>query len=223
MARAAGPLDVVSHLLDSLRSSERSLRVSATIALGAIAKEVGPEFVIPLVISDYTNQAELTVRTGSLRALSFIIQHARCSIVPIARFIVPALTDAFIERDPIHRQCAAICAGHLVLAAHGALSPEAPLLATHFLNLLWPNILESAPMLIGAVLTSLDAMRAGMGASAFIGYVLPGLFHPARHVREAYWTIWSSTYIQAPDELALAFPPVESTVDADYDDWLLDL
>ncbi|KAJ0818453.1 putative splicing factor 3B subunit 1 [Helianthus annuus] len=50
---------------------------------------------------------------------------------------------------------------------------------------------------------------AGLGAARFN----PGLFHPARKVREVYWKIYNSLYIGAQDALVAAYPVLEDEGD----------
>jgi splicing factor 3B subunit 1 len=40
-------------------------------------------------------------------------------------------------------------------------------------------------------------------------YVLQGLYHPARFVRDAYWKIYNSLYICGQDALTPAYPRIE--------------
>jgi splicing factor 3B subunit 1 len=36
---------------------------------------------------------------------------------------------------------------------------------------------------------AIDGLRLALGPSVILNYVLQGLFHPARKVREAYWKV----------------------------------
>ena len=36
---------------------------------------------------------------------------------------------------------------------------------------------------------AIDGLRLSLGPSVILNYVLQGLFHPARKVREAYWKV----------------------------------
>ena len=65
----------------------------------------------------------------------------------------------------------------------------------HMLNLLWPNIFETSPHVINAVMEAIEGMRCCLGATKVLQYVLQGLFHPARKVREVYWKIYNNLYI----------------------------
>lgn len=39
-------------------------------------------------------------------------------------------------------------------------------------------------------------------------YVLQGLFHPARKVRDVYWKIYNNLYIGAQDALVAGYPRI---------------
>ncbi len=59
----------------------------------------------------------------------------------------------------------------------------------HMLNLVWPNIFETSPHVINAVFEALEGCRVALGPAIMMQYVLQGLFHPARRVREVYWKV----------------------------------
>ena len=79
----------------------------------------------------------------------------------------------------------------------------------HLLNFVWPNIFETSPHVIGAVLEAIEGIRVSLGAHKILQYVLQGLFHPARRVREAYWKLYNNLYVYANDQLTPAYPRVE--------------
>ena len=80
----------------------------------------------------------------------------------------------------------------------------------HLLNYVWPNIFETSPHVIGAVMDAIGGMRVALGASKILSYTLQGLFHPARKVRTVYWKIYNTLYIGAQDALVAAYPDVPS-------------
>jgi len=54
----------------------------------------------------------------------------------------------------------------------------------HLMNIVWPNCFETSLHVIGAVMDAIEAMRVCLGPGVLLSYVLQGLFHPARKVRE---------------------------------------
>ncbi|GFZ09789.1 splicing factor [Actinidia rufa] len=76
----------------------------------------------------------------------------------------------------------------------------------HLLNYVWPNIFETSPHVINAVMEAIEGMRVALGATVVLNYCLKGLFHPARKVREVYWKIYNSLYIGAQDALVPSNP-----------------
>ncbi len=48
-----------------------------------------------------------------------------------------------------------------------------------------------------------------LGPGIILSYVLQGLFHPARRVREVYWKIYNNLYIGAQDALVAMYPNLE--------------
>ena len=76
----------------------------------------------------------------------------------------------------------------------------------HLLNHVWPNIFEQSPHVIKAVLGAIEACRVTLGPHIVLQYVLQGLFHPARRVRDIYWRVYNNLYVYGCDKLVPAFP-----------------
>lgn len=51
-----------------------------------------------------------------------------------------------------------------------------------------------------------QGMSVALGVTRILQYVLQGLFHPARRVREVYWKLYNSLYILGADALTPAYP-----------------
>ena len=62
------------------------------------------------------------------------------------RSVITLLDDALCDRDHVHRQTAAAIVKHLAVGVAG-LGYEDELV--HLLNLVWPNIFETSPHVIG--------------------------------------------------------------------------
>ena len=60
-----------------------------------------------------------------------------------------------------------------------------------------------------AVLAAIESCRLALGPPVLLMYVLQGLFHPARRVREVYWKIYNNLYIYGADALTMAYPQLE--------------
>ena len=76
----------------------------------------------------------------------------------------------------------------------------------HLLNYVWPNIFETSPHLISAVLEAVEALRVSLGPQRLLTHVMQGLFHPARRVREVYWRVYNTIYVASPDAMVPALP-----------------
>lgn len=83
--------------------------------------------------------------------------------------VAPLLEDALIDRDLVHRQTAASVVQHMSLGVAG-LGCEDGL--THLLNLVWPNIFETSPHLVNAVMGAIDGCRLALGPPIVLNYVL---------------------------------------------------
>jgi splicing factor 3B subunit 1 len=202
IAKSLGPQDVLQVLLTNLRVQERQSRVCSTVAIAIVAETCGREYLffrssshrhgsddysffsaftcIPAILNEYRT-AELNVRTGCLKALSFVFEYVGPQSAYYADSVVTMLEDALTDRDLVHRQTASTIVKHLALGVAGLGCEDSML---HLMNLVWPNCFETSPHVIGAVMDAVEAMRVTLGPGVLLSYVLQGLFHPARKVRE---------------------------------------
>ena len=127
--------------------------------------------------------------------------------------VTTMLEDALMDRDLVHRQTAASAVKHMALGVAGLGCEDALL---HLLNYIWPNIFEQSPHVINAVFEAIEGCRVALGAPVIMLYVLQGLFHPARKVREVYWKLYNNLYIYAADAIVPAFPRIEDDQDNTY-------
>ena len=222
IAKSLGPQDVLSVLLTNLRVQERQSRVCSTVAIAIVAETCGRESCfnfyelprkltllsfsaftcIPAILNEYRT-AELNVRTGCLKALSFVFEYVGPQSAYYCDSVVTMLEDALTDRDLVHRQTASTIVKHLALGVAGLGCEDSML---HLMNLVWPNCFETSPHVIGAVMDAVEAMRVTLGPGVLLSYVLQGLFHPARKVREVYWRIYNALYLGAEDALVPFYP-----------------
>ncbi|GJN89805.1 hypothetical protein Rhopal_002794-T1 [Rhodotorula paludigena] len=205
IAKAIGPQDVLSVLLTNLKVQDRQSRVCSTVAIAIVAETCGPFTCIPAVLNEYRTP-ELNVRNGCLKAMSFLFEYIGEMGKDYIHSVLTCLEDALTDRDQVHRQTAASIVKHLALGTAGLGNEDAHM---HLLNLIWPNIFETSPHVIGAVLDAIEAMRVALGPGVVLSHVLQGLFHPARKVREVYWHVYNSLYMGAQDALVAYYPSLE--------------
>ncbi|KAF8475299.1 armadillo-type protein [Russula ochroleuca] len=204
IAKSLGPQDVLSVLLTNLRVQERQSRVCSTVAIAIVAETCGPFTCIPAILNEYRT-AELNVRTGCLKALSFVFEYVGPQSAYYVDSVVTMLEDALTDRDLVHRQTASTIVKHLALGVAGLGCEDSMM---HLMNLVWPNCFETSPHVIGAVMEAIEAMRVTLGPGILLSYVLQGLFHPARKVREVYWRVYNALYLGAADSLVPFFPDI---------------
>merc|ERR1711881_500628 len=121
-----------------------------------------------------------------LKSLSFMFEYIGEMGKDYIYSVVPLLEDALIDRDLVHRQTASFTLQHLSLGTSGLSCEDA---LTHLLNYLWPNIFETSLHIVLALCGAIDGMRVALGPAVILSYLLQGLFHPARKVREIYWRL----------------------------------
>lgn len=210
IAKAIGPQDVMHALLNNLKVQERQNRVCTTVAIAIVAETCQPFTVLPALLNEYRTP-ELTVQTGVLKALSFMFEYIGPSSRDYVYAVTPLLEDALMDRDLVHRQTACWAVKHLALGLQGAGAEDA---LQHLLNFVWPNILEASPHVIQAVFEAVEALRVSLGPARLWGYVLQGLWHPARRVREVFWKVYNNLYVYSADALTPLYPrlPVDTVV-----------
>ena len=204
IAKAIGPHDVIATLLNNLKVQERQLRLCTTIAIGIVAEQCGPFTVLPAMMNEYRTP-ELFVQNGILKSTSFMFEYIGEMGKDYVYAVAPMFEDALIDRDLVHRQTAAWACKHLALGVAGLDCEDA---LQHLLNYVWPNIFETAPHMIQAFYDAIDAFRVALGPGRLLMYVLPGLFHPARRVREAYWRVYNNLYLGGQDALVPFLPRI---------------
>lgn len=205
IAKAIGPQDVLHTLLNNLKVQERQMRVCTTVAIAIVAETCAPFTVLPALMNEY-RVPEMNIQNGVLKALSFMFEYIGEMGKDYIFAAAPLLEDALMDRDMVHRQTAAAALKHIALGVAG-LGCEDVLL--HLMNYAWPNIFEQSPHVINAVMEAIEGMMVSVGPGKILHYVLQGLFHPARRVREVFWKIYNSLYIYGQDALVPAYPRLE--------------
>jgi splicing factor 3B subunit 1 len=205
IAKAIGPQDVLHTLLNNLKVQERQMRVCTTVAIAIVAETCSPFTVLPALMNEY-RIPDLNVQNGVLKALSFMFEYIGEMGKDYIYAIAPLLQDSLMDRDMVHRQTAATTVKHIALGTVGLGCEDALL---HLLNFVWPNLFEESAHVINACMEAIEAMIVALGPAKMLQYVMQGLFHPARKVREVYWKVYNSMYIYGQDALTPAYPRLE--------------
>jgi splicing factor 3B subunit 1 len=204
IAKAIGPQDVLSTLLNNLRVQERQNRVCTTVAIAIVAETCAPYTVLPALMNEY-RVPELNVQNGVLKALSFLFEYIGEMGKDYIYAITPLLEDALMDRDAVHRQTACSVVKHMSLGVQGLGSEDALI---HLMNFVFPNIFEQSPHVINACVEALEGLRVALGSGVMMNYLMQGIFHAARKVRTAYWKVYNNMYIGAQDGLVAMYPRV---------------
>jgi len=204
IAKAIGPSDVLATLLNNLKVQERQNRVCTTVAIAIVAETCSPYTVLPALMNEY-RVPELNVQNGVLKALSFMFEYIGEMGKDYIYAVTPLLEDALMDRDLVHRQTACTVVKHISLGVYGLGCEDA---LRHLLNFVWPNIFETSPHVINAVTEAVEGVSRALGPSIVLSYVLQGLFHPARKVREIYWKVYNNLYIGHQDALVAFYPRI---------------
>ena len=212
IAKAIGPHDVLATLLNNLKVQERQNRVCTTVAIAIVAETCSPFTVLPGLMNEY-RVPELNVQNGVLKSLSFLFEYIGEMGKDYIYAVTPLLEDALMDRDLVHRQTSCAAIKHMALGVHGFGCEDA---LVHLMNFVWPNVFETSPHLVQAFMDAVDGMRVSLGPIKVLSYVLQGLFHPARKVRDVYWKIYNTTYIGSQDSLVAGYPRITNDAKNTY-------
>lgn len=178
------------------------MRVCTTVATAIVAETCGPFTVLPALMNEY-RVPEINIQNGALKALSFMFECIGDMGKDYIYAVTPMLEDALIERDPVHRQTACATVKHLALGVAGHGFEDALI---HILNHVWPNIFEESPHVIQAVFDAVQGLMVALGPNTILQYVVQGLCHPARKVRENYRRVFNCLYLYNSDALVAGYP-----------------
>ncbi|XP_058126627.1 splicing factor 3B subunit 1-like [Anopheles ziemanni] len=204
ITKAIGPHDVLVTLLNNLKVQERQNRVCTTVAIAIVAEICQPFTVLPLLMNEY-RVPELNVQNGVLKSLSFLFEYIGETAKDYIYTVCPLLEQALMERDLVHRQTACTTIKHMALGVYGFGCDD---VLNHLLNYVWPNIFETSPHMVQAFREAVGGLLVAIGPTRILQYTLQGLFHPSRKVRDVYWKIYNSLYIEAQDAIVACYPRV---------------
>jgi len=218
IAKAIGPHDVLATLLNNLKVQERQNRVCTTVAIAIVAETCSPFTVLPGLMNEY-RVPELNVQNGVLKSLSFLFEYIGEMGKDYIYAVTPLLEDALMDRDLVHRQTACAAIKHMALGVFGFGCEDA---LVHLMNFVWPNVFETSPHLVQAFMDAMEGMRVSLGPVKVLQYVLQGLYHPARKVREIYWKVYNTLYIGGQDALIIGYPRIPNDAKNSYARYELD-
>lgn len=210
IASAIGPSDVLVTLLNNLRVQERQLRVCTAVAIGIVAETCLPYTVLPAMMNEY-RYPDKNVQNGILKAMTFMFEYIGDLGADYVYATTPLLADALTDRELVHRQTAATVVKHMALGSLGMGYEDA---FVNFLDLIWSNIFETSPHVVARVTDAIESLRLVLGSGILMNYLLGGLFHPALKVRQAYWRIYNTMYVNSAHSLVPYYPRLEAVGDS---------
>jgi splicing factor 3B subunit 1 len=69
---------------------------------------------------------------------------------------------------------------------------------------------------------AIEGLRLALGPAVVMQYLVQGLFHPARKVRDMYWKVYNSMYLGAQDSIVPFYPRIEDDSRNQYERYELD-
>jgi len=63
---------------------------------------------------------------------------------------------------------------------------------------------------MNAVTEAIEGMRVSLGPGVILLYLMEGLFHPAKRVRQTYWRLYNMVYVGNQDSLVSFYPPLQN-------------
>lgn len=166
------PQDVLATLLNNLKVQERQNRVCTTVAIAIVAETCSPFTVLPALMNEY-RVPELNVQNGVLKSLSFLFEYIGEMGKDYIYAVTSLLEDALMDRDLVHRQTACAAIKHMAIGVFGFGCEDSLI---HLINYVWPNIFETSPHVINAVIEALEGLRVGLGPLKLLQYVMQVLY-----------------------------------------------
>eukprot|EP00835_Amoeboradix_gromovi_P000725 NODE_27_length_33950_cov_0.349739.p3 type:complete len:920 gc:universal NODE_27_length_33950_cov_0.349739:12698-9939(-) len=205
IAQAIGPQEVLATLINNLKVQERQIRLCTAVSIGIIAQKCGAYTILAQLLNEY-RYPEVNVQNGVLKSISYIFEYIGPDAIDYTNVATTLIEDALVDRDVIHRQIGCQIIKNLASNVYGCGLDEQLI---HMLNLTWPNLFESSHVL-ESVFEAIEALSLSLGSGLILQYLLQGLFHPARRVRQVYWKIYNGIYISGQDSMVPYYPKIEN-------------
>lgn len=101
------------------------------------------------------------------------------------------------HRDLVHRQTASAVVQHMSLGVYGFGCEDS---LNHLLNYVWPNVFETSPHVIQAVMGALEGLRVAIGPCRMLQYCLQvrhtSCFHIRMNMSHLMWWNCGNTQTQ---------------------------
>ena len=206
IAQAIGPQDVLSALLNNLKINDRQMKIGTTVAIAIVADSCGPFTVLPALMNEYRAPSQ-NIQNGVLKALSFMFEYIGEGCKDYVWPVTSLLENALIDRDLVHRQTAATILSHICTGAVGFGHEDCII---SIFNKVLANLFETTPHVVNAVTEAFEGVRVAVGPGHALLYIIQGLFHPAKKVRDPYWKLFDILYIGSQDSLVPFYPLPEN-------------
>ncbi|CAJ1990420.1 splicing factor 3B subunit 1 [Leishmania donovani] len=229
IAKKIRPFAIILELVDNFRQDKRQIRICTAVALSAIAKECGPFTIIPYLLNEYKisegKQVAVIVQHSVLKAIRYIFEAIGSIGKEYVYPMIPLLERALTETNIQMRRMAVEACRAILLSVAGNDGFED--IALHLLNFVHPNIVELLAKnevkigeerlkMVTAVVSYYEAARVVIEPGKLLQYLLQGLFHPARKVRDIYRRTYNLIYVGSPERLVPYYPRIENDASHTY-------
>ncbi|TBU05696.1 subunit of U2 snRNP spliceosome [Hamiltosporidium magnivora] len=197
-----GPQDILNILMNSLKTLDRNQRNTTCLAISILADYCGLFTVLPTLLTDYSIP-ESIIQHGILKSISMIFGRVNIKGRDYIPCLINIIEDSLSEKDIVHRQLGMICVKSIVLSCK---SPNINQdLLIHLFNYVFPNIFETSVYLEDIFFQCMEVFCLKMDPLILIQYLVQGLFHPAKRVRNKYFKILEMVEKYRPDSFITAF------------------
>eukprot|EP00477_Mikrocytos_mackini_P002108 GAHX01002308.1.p1 GENE.GAHX01002308.1~~GAHX01002308.1.p1 ORF type:complete len:900 (+),score=134.70 GAHX01002308.1:154-2853(+) len=187
IAKDIGPLDCIYYLVQGLSNPRRSIRIWCSISILEITKKCGAFSVIPVLLNEYGAKNKL-LRLGVLKSIQLIMSEETPENTNYINSLVNIIEDAVKDKDIVHRQIGCFIISNIAKLVVNDIECYFDLFL-HFLNLIWPSILEDEFGMAEAFENTVMDIGTIIGVDVIVMYTGSGLFHPVKAVRERCWGI----------------------------------
>merc|ERR1712115_692268 len=210
------------ELLELLKAHKKAIRRATVNTFGYIAKAIGPHDVLATLLNNLKVQ-ERQNRVCTTVAIAIVAE--TCS--PFT--VLPGLMNEYRVPE-LNVQNGVLKSLSFLFEYIGEMGKDyiyavTPMLEDaliHLMNFVWPNVFETSPHLVQAFMAAVEGMRVSLGPVKVLQYVMQGLYHPARKVRDVYWKVYNTLYIGGQDALVVGYPRIPNDAKNSYARYELD-
>lgn len=177
------PQEIVNIFLEFLECNDKNVKTGLISGISQLSNHCGIYNILPVLLVDYSYLED--------KSKLIIVQIlSKCKIdTKYISYLSYLIEDCIINNDANFRLAGInLCTQLLIKNEKHNLDVE---IFTHFLNLIWFNILEKNIEIKKVFEKFIQEFTKTIGGQFFIKYLIQGLYHPSKKVQKRYMEIFN--------------------------------